>query len=288
MSSPDKYTRDERGLLTCYPHHFNEDGSVNWRAMLLPEHLYVNPDYEKELKMQFGVTSRRQIDVTKVEDRKLLVLLDGWRHLLKLRGFKSVNIKMDSVTPEKASATCSIELIGNYETGNQPITFSDSASASLYSVTGSFQLHLEAMAANRAFVRCVRAALGVKIYGKDEFDADANAQYIKELENGVSPQKVVATTEIGTETSKPGIKAHELVRNLATEKGFTFEQVRKSAQNLFDQCKTNPELTKTDRLNQDPSQWVNWESIDGLDCYTLLTLMKRGEKTSKVVSKVKK
>ena len=282
MSGPANYQRDEFGLLKGVQHQFNEDNSVNWRACLLPEHLYVNPDYEKELKMQFGVTSRRQIDVSKVEDRKLLVLLDGWRHLLKLRGFKSVNIKMDSVTPEKAAATCSVELIGNYETGGIPITFSDSASASLYSVTGSFQLHLEAIAANRAFVRCVRAALGVKIYGKDEFDSDANAQYLKDLEGGLTPQKIV-TTETGT--SKPDIKAWERVRTVATQNNFTFEQIKARAIELYEKCRTDVELAKTSRLINDPSTWTGFDSLDGGDAYTILTLM---EKASKTVTKPKK
>lgn len=279
MSDSPSFQRGPNGLLVDYVHQFNADGSVNWRASLLPEHLYVNPDYEKELKMQFGVTSRRQIDVTKVEDRKLLVLLDGWRHLLKLRGFKSVIIKMDSVTPEKAAATCTIELIGNYETGGQPITFSDSASASLYSVSGSFQLHLEAMAANRALVRCARAALGVKIYGKDEFDAEANAQYLKELESGLSPQKVSVSET--SSSGKPDIKAWERVRTVATQKGFTFEQVRTSAQGVFDKCAKDPEFAKTNRLNVDPSTWTDFSSIDGLDAYTILELMSKGEKKTK-------
>lgn len=275
----DKYSRDTNGLLTCYAHHFNGDGSVNWRAMLLPEHLYVNPDFEKELKMQFGVTSRRQIDVTKIEDKKLLVLLDGWRYLLRLRGYRSIDIKMDSVTPEKAAATCTIELIGNYETQNQPITSSDSASASLYSVSGSFQLHLEAMAANRALIRCARAMLGVKIYGKDEFDGEANAQYLRDLESGLSPQKMVAS-EIAP-SGKPDIKAWERVRTVATQKGFTFEQIKGRATELNEQCKKDAELAKTSRLINDPNTWTGFESLDGGDAYTILTLMEKAGKATK-------
>lgn len=277
MSNPTNYQRDEFGLLKGVAHSFNEDGSVNWRASLLPEHLYVNPDYEKELKMQFGVTSRRQIDVTKVEDRKLLVLLDGWRYLLKLRGYRSINIRMDSITPEKAAATCTIELIGNYETQNQPITSSDSASASLYSVTGSFQLHLEAMAANRALARCARAMLGVKIYGKDEFDSDANAQYLKDLEGGLLPQKTSVPSAPETGGSKPDIKAWERVRTVATQKGFTFEQVKASAVDLHERCKKNAELAKTSRLINDPNTWTGFDSLDGGDAYTILTLMEKAK-----------
>lgn len=203
--------RDSNGLLKTFNYPRNPDGSVNWRAMLLPEHLYVNPDFEDELKVKFNVKSRRDIDVTKCADHQLLVLLEGWRYLLKMRGVRSVDIKMDHISNEKASATCSIELIGNYETNGEPIRWSDSASASLWSVSGSFQAHLEAMAANRAFARCVRAVLGIKIYGKDEYDPKANAEYVKALKNGdikipdapsaVSPLPFPETKTDSTESS---------------------------------------------------------------------------------------
>lgn len=274
--SDNTYKRGEDGLLTHLSHPRHSDGSVDWRQLLLPEHLYVNPDYEKELLMQFGVKSRRHIDVTKVDDRKLLVLLDGWRYLLKLRGYRAINIKMDYVSNEKAAATCAIELIGNYETGGQPITISDSASASLYSVSGSFQLHLEAMAANRAFVRCVRAALGVKIYGKDEFDSDANAQYTKLLENGEGPKKLPTLAE-STPIGKPS--PTNLLRKIVTEKGLTFDKVKARAIEIYAQCAKDPEYAKANRLETDPSTWTDYDSMSGGDTYMILALMeKKGKK----------
>ena len=38
-AGPAKYKRDENGLIESVQHVFNEDGSVNWRAMIPKEHL---------------------------------------------------------------------------------------------------------------------------------------------------------------------------------------------------------------------------------------------------------
>ena len=36
------YKRNEEGLLTGVDYKFNDDGSVDWRAMIDPKHLYPN------------------------------------------------------------------------------------------------------------------------------------------------------------------------------------------------------------------------------------------------------
>ena len=37
--------RNERGLLNDVQYIFNKDGTVNWRAMVNPAHLYPNKDW---------------------------------------------------------------------------------------------------------------------------------------------------------------------------------------------------------------------------------------------------
>lgn len=270
--------RDENGLLinTIYPR--KESGLVNWRAMLLPEHLYVNPDHEKPLMMQFGVTSRRHIDVTKVEDSKLLVNLAGWRHLLRLRGFTAVRFNVDP-TAEKVTAVCSIDFTPNFETGGIAQTWSESGNGSLYNVSGKFQLYLETQATNRAFARCVRTYLEVPIYGFDEFDAAKNAEFEEALKSGVNP--LIAPKVEPVTSTNPDLKAWERVRTVATQKGFTFEQVRASAQGVYDKCQKDPEFAKVNRLNLNPADWIDFSSIDGLDAYTILDLMAKAEKKGK-------
>ena len=265
------FLRDHNGLLRNVEYPRNPDGFVNWRAMLKPEHLYVNPDYEDELKMRFGVKSRRDIDVTQCEDKQLLVLLDGWRYLLRLRGVKAVDIKMDYVSNEKAAATCTVELIGNFETNGEPMRWADSGSASLYSVGGSFQLHLEAMAANRALARCVRAALGVRIYGKDEFDSEANKKFESALKSGTNP---LLETKVETTTSASvSISPQDKLKEDCDLLGFTFDVIKARSMETYTQ--TPEEFTS------DPSTWTDWESIPRRDVYTLSVKIKNGKKKKK-------
>ena len=91
MSTENNSLRDSLGLIKGQEYPRLPDGRINWRAMLKPEHLYVNPDYDVELKTKFGVQSRRDIDVTKCADHELLVLLEGWRYLLRLRGVRALS-----------------------------------------------------------------------------------------------------------------------------------------------------------------------------------------------------
>ena len=42
LEGPKKFSRDNNGLLKAVEYEFNEDGSVNWRAMIKEEHLFPN------------------------------------------------------------------------------------------------------------------------------------------------------------------------------------------------------------------------------------------------------
>ena len=51
LYGPDIWKRDQHGLLESVSYAFNEDGSVNWRAMINPEHLYPNKEHFEMRKM---------------------------------------------------------------------------------------------------------------------------------------------------------------------------------------------------------------------------------------------
>ena len=51
---PDIYKRNEHGLLENVDYEFNEDGSVNWRAMIKEEFLYPNKDWFVSRKKDGG------------------------------------------------------------------------------------------------------------------------------------------------------------------------------------------------------------------------------------------
>ena len=118
---PSLFNRDESGLLKNIQYVFNEDGSVNWRAMIKEEHLFPN-------KLWFQARNKdmpRSIDGLK--DNQLLIKLSGIKELARLRGFSSISYSMDKCEDHHVAVTCSTVFIPNYETGNEPVSFQDMA-----------------------------------------------------------------------------------------------------------------------------------------------------------------
>ena len=81
---PDLWKRNEHGLLDSVDYIFNKDGSVNWRAMINPEHLYPNKDWFEIRKMPMPNS------IEGLDDSQLLIKLGVIKELAKLRGFHSV------------------------------------------------------------------------------------------------------------------------------------------------------------------------------------------------------
>lgn len=165
---PSVYNRDGNGLLNSIQYVFKDDGSIDWRAMVPKEHLYPNKKWFKDRKKDVPLS------VDGLKDDQLLIRLAGIKELAKIRGFKTVSFVVDSSEKEICVTTCKIEFDGNYETGMEPVLFSEVGSASICNTSGVFQKYLESIAANRAFVRCVRNFLNIHIVSDEEvFDEDA-------------------------------------------------------------------------------------------------------------------
>lgn len=161
---PSLFNRDESGLLKNIQYIFNEDGSVNWRAMIKEEHLFPN-------KLWFQARNKdmpRSIEGLK--DNQLLIKLSGIKELARLRGFSSVSYTMDKCEDDHVAVTCKTTFIPNYETGSSAVSFEDMANASTKNTSSFATKFLETIACNRAFVRCVRNFLNVHIVGDDEMD----------------------------------------------------------------------------------------------------------------------
>ena len=135
---------------------FNEEGMIDWRKMVKPEYLVPNRDRTSET------------DVTKIEDKDLLILLGGIKELAQIRGYTNVTYGVVSPSSDYVIATCTITWIPNYETEGRDVTFSAIGDAS-HSNTKSFAKHfLGPIAENRAFVRCVRSFLKINIVSQEE------------------------------------------------------------------------------------------------------------------------
>jgi len=87
---PDIYKRNEHGLLENVNYTFNDDGSVDWRAMVKPEFLYPNKDW-------FVRRNKPLPDsIEGLEDKQLLIMLGGIKELAKLRGYTSIDFDVRS------------------------------------------------------------------------------------------------------------------------------------------------------------------------------------------------
>ncbi len=166
---PDVYKRNEHGLLENVNYTFNEDGSVNWRAMIKPEFLYPNKDW-------FSVRGQEAPNsIEGLEDRQLLIMLGGIKELAKLRGYTSVDFDVKNISDKYVTAKCTISWLKNYETAEVTTNYADVANATESNTDDFCMKFLETIACNRAFVRCVRNYLNIHIVGADEIDKSKGA-----------------------------------------------------------------------------------------------------------------
>ena len=178
---PDAYKRNEHGLLDNVDYVFNEDGSVDWRAMIKPEFLYPNKGWFDARNKPLP-TSPEGLD-----DKQLLIMLGGIKELARLRGFKSVTFDTDNVSDGHVKSTCNIHWIENYESNGSTISYEDVANATLDNTDSFTSKFLETIACNRAFVRCVRNFLNIHIVGADEIDKSKGAGQAVEADSIATP-----------------------------------------------------------------------------------------------------
>lgn len=163
-----KYKRNQHGLLDGVNYEFNEDGSINWRAMIKSEFLYPNKDWFEGRRQQVPAS------IEGLNDKQLLIMLGGIKELAKLRGFNNVSYTISHISEDYVVAKCQISWIGNYETDDRTIIFEDVANATADNTDDFCIKFLETIACNRAFVRCVRNFLNIHIVGADEIDKSKN------------------------------------------------------------------------------------------------------------------
>ena len=199
-------TRDERTGLITQPevnYVFDDNGLIDWRAMISKKWLVPNKDKTNET------------DVSKLKDNELIILLGGIKELAQIRGYTNVDYTVTSPSPDYVVATCSISWISNYETEGREVTFSAIGDASPSNTNDFAQFYLGPIAENRAFVRCVRNFLRINIVSQEELGAN-----------------------VGSATKKSGAKSfprnenvnqsdpHYLLNKVMKEKKVSFEKVK--------------------------------------------------------------
>lgn len=175
------FNRNSYGLINSsdIKYIYNEDGTINWRAMVKSQYLVPNRQKTQET------------DVSKLEDKDLLILLGGIKELAQIRGYTNVTYNVVAASENYFATSCRITWLPNYETEGREISFESLADASGGN-TKSFARHfLAAIAENRAFVRCVRNFLKINIVGQEEL---GDAKILEEnslAENPTSPYNLL-------------------------------------------------------------------------------------------------
>jgi len=177
---PSNFQRDENGLLKNIQYTFSEDGSVDWRSMIKDEHLFPNRSWFDLRKKDCP----RSIEG--LADHQLLIKLSGIKELARLRGFTDITYTFVKCEIDHVAVVCSMNFLGNYETGGEVVSFQDSANATIDNTNSFAKKFLETIACNRAFVRCVRNFLNVHIVGDDEIDKSDNKNQSNQT-NDLSP-----------------------------------------------------------------------------------------------------
>ena len=194
-----KIDRNKDGLINGVDYIFTDDGLIDWRKMVKPEHLVPNKDRTSET------------DVTKLKDYQLIILLGGIKELAQIRGFTDVKYEVVSPHHEYVVSTCSITWIPNYETEGREVTFSAIGDASPRNTNSFASNFLGPIAENRAFVRCVRNFLKINIVGKEELGgADAPP----------------TATNTSTATSDTSMDPRSMLQAVMNEKGVSFEKLK--------------------------------------------------------------
>lgn len=175
---PNIITRNKYGLLenASINYIYNDDGTINWRKMVKTEYLVPNRQKTQEA------------DVSKLEDKDLLILLGGIKELAQIRGYTSVEYKVVAASEGYFATSCKIKWIPNYETNGQVIEFESLADATSNNTKSFARFFLAAIAENRAFVRCVRNFLKINIVSQEELGDAKLLEEAVAVENPTSPQ----------------------------------------------------------------------------------------------------
>jgi hypothetical protein len=235
-----KFKKDVNGLLECIDYTFNQDNTINWRAMINKEYLVPNRDSFKNQKD----VNLKEIDVSTLADNQLLILLAGIKELAQIRGYTNVNYEVIQAQPDYVAVKCTINWMANYETNMQEVSFSALADAHLDNTKDFAKNFLMAIAENRAFIRAVRSFLKINIVGNDEMGKTTH------VDVEVEPNTLV-TQPIA------------LLEKTMEEHNITFEQIKERA---------------VQKKMENSENWSSIKDISPLSMFTIISGIKNKNK----------
>lgn len=182
------FKRDINGLVEGLEYHFLPNGLVDWEKMINPAHTVLFKDKRHLIEKQYGpfaeTQTKLQAGEVEVDSKFKLVLLQGWRELAIVRGYRGYEYTHFNSQDGLCSVACKIYWIGNFET-EMTETFSvDGADASIRNTNDFAQSYLTTIACNRAFGRAVRSYLNINILGADEISEKSGGGQVQSTSGG--------------------------------------------------------------------------------------------------------
>lgn len=172
------------GLLDRIDYVFDEFGFTDWRAIIPEGFLFINAkkftDNNKEVpKTMDGL-----------DDSEIIIKLGGIKWLARVRGYDSVAFEVISANSDNVIVKCKIDWIANFE-NPQGAFYEEIASCNIKNADNFNIKFAESIAANRAFVRCVRNFLNVNIVGEEEIVSEPVKQSDAKSDSmAIDPQSI--------------------------------------------------------------------------------------------------
>ena len=238
------------------------DGTMHWRGCVKPEHLYIKKGDEAKVATSLGITPQDikegKFDITRVEDKHLVIRKAGLIELARIRGYTSA-------APEVKYASRDYVIVQTWihwsAFEGQPATVTGGVGEASPDNTSSFmRVYLAAAAENRAFSRAVRQFLNIDIVSADELGG-----------NGVEPE-VDSAPSVASSLSPQGV-----LQKTVEEAKSSFDKIKTASIAKFkhdtDQLAKDPAYKAA--FKSDPSVWTKYEDISALDCMTLIELINK-------------
>lgn len=259
MSDTPTFERDERGLVKGVTYHYTPAGKIDWRRMVDTKFLYVCDDFKDRACQEQGKTLT-ELDLTLVKDDWLRMRIGGINQIAHLRGVLSVDYPFIHITDSCVTMSCSITFIANFETQDAPLTFSSTASASMWNLDRKNTPYMATQAENRSYARTVKRALEINITGDFEIGGD-----------GKGPP---APESVESATVKPaGFEARHLLEAKCIERKISFDTMKAAA------------ALHINSWVKAPGEWKSFEDVQPTDAFFVLGKLGEAEEKRKAAKK---
>lgn len=240
------------------------DGTVNWRALVQPAHVYVKKGDEAKVATILGVTPQDikegKYDTTRVEDKYLVIRKAGLIELARIRGYFSAAPEVKYASRDYVVVQTHIHW-KEFE-GQDEVVTGGVGEASPDNTSSFMRVYLAAAAENRAFSRAVRQFLNIDIVSADEL---GSGDVAPEVDSGSSVASTLTPQGVLQKTVEESKSSFEKMKLAAVSK-FKFDADKLAADPLYKVA-----------FKSDPSIWTKYEDVSALDCMTLIELINKSK-----------